>query len=132
MGLAAENWPYQTRGKSPTSSWNWYGPELTVELLAHHPTQLIACLLSCLCREVGPILELFSSSQSCEGYEVTRPVTNHSAQLKNVMILAKVSLACVTLLIVTPNVFVYLIREVSLLSSKMLACILFLKVLSKN
>ena len=64
MGLTAENCPYQIRGKSPTSSWNWYGPGLTVELLQHHPVQLIAYLTSCLCWEVGPILQLFSSSHA--------------------------------------------------------------------
>lgn len=71
MGLTVENCSYQIWGKSPTSRWNWGGPELTVELLAHHPMLLVACLMSCLCWEVGPILQLFSSSQSCEEHEVT-------------------------------------------------------------
>lgn len=77
MGLSAENCPYQIWGKSPTSSWSRYRPELTVELLAHHPMQLIACLMSCLCREVVPILQLFSSSQSCKEYEVTHHHYHH-------------------------------------------------------
>lgn len=83
MGLTAENCPYQIWGKSPTSSWNWYGPELTVELLAHHPMQLIACLMSCFCREVGPVLQLFSSSQSCEEYEVTHHHLQHPSEEHN-------------------------------------------------
>lgn len=36
----------------------------TVELLAHHPMQLILFLMSCLCQQVGLILQLFSSTQS--------------------------------------------------------------------